>query len=80
MTAEERISQIGVEIRRYLAAHPQAADSATGIGQWWLAGLGFEATPMEVMCALEAMVARRELGVATLADGARLYSVHDAYH
>jgi hypothetical protein len=75
MTAEERISQIGVEIRRYLAAHPQAADSATGIGQWWLAGLKFEATPMDVQRALEVMVERGELSVATLADGARLYSV-----
>jgi hypothetical protein len=80
MTAEERISQIGVEIRRYLAAHPQAADSATGIGQWWLAGLEFEATPMDVQRALEAMVERGELSVATLADGARLYSVCTEKH
>ncbi len=36
MSGEERIETIAREIERYLADHPEAADSAEGIARWWL--------------------------------------------
>ncbi len=32
----EAVERILVEIRRYLAAHPSATDTAAGIMRWWL--------------------------------------------
>jgi hypothetical protein len=71
---EDRVQRLCEGIRSYLASHPLAADTPTGIRQWWLAGLGCGATDGEVKDALERLVAGREMRLTVLADGLVLYS------
>jgi hypothetical protein len=44
-------------ILRYLAMHPDAADSAIGIRQWWLQDQDVNPTPEELQDALNRLVA-----------------------
>ncbi len=44
-------------ILRYLAMHPDAADSAIGIRQWWLQDQDVNPTPGELQDALNRLVA-----------------------
>ena len=60
-------------IESHLAALPQAADSAEGVGRWWLAAQGIVATPQELEQALAQMVQQRRLRCVKLADGNTLY-------
>jgi hypothetical protein len=46
-------------ILRYLAMHPDAADSATGILQWWLKDQDIHPSPEELQEALDQLVAAR---------------------
>ncbi|MDB5970540.1 MAG: hypothetical protein JWQ90_2990 [Hydrocarboniphaga sp.] len=71
---ERRLAELSNAVLRYLAAHPNAADSAVGIRQWWLGDVGFKASAMELQAALDQMVARRQIRVSVLADGIELYS------
>ena len=34
---EDRIDRVAGDVVRYLAAHPDAADTVEGIARWWLA-------------------------------------------
>ena len=63
-----------MEIRRYLALHPDAADSPVGIRDWWLGDLdqGFSATDLAL--ALKQLVEEGALAVTPLAGGTELYS------
>jgi len=61
-------------IEAHLAAHPHAADSATGVARWWLGVRGIHATAAAVEAALAEMVAQQRLRHTTLADGSVLYS------
>ena len=47
--------RVAARITSYLAAHPQASDTAAGVHQWWLAGT--DATIQEVSAALEHLIA-----------------------
>ena len=58
-------------LRRYCAAHPNAADSVDGVRRWWLAD---PAIPLaDVEAALEALVKRGMLDVRRLPDGTGIY-------
>jgi hypothetical protein len=62
-------------VRRYLQVHADAADTPTGIRQWWLPDR-LRSTSLElVRLALEEMVANGELRYDTLLDSTRLYSL-----
>lgn len=50
---EDSAMQLADEIRDYLAAHPNAADSAEGIARWWLTRQRPSATLAGVVAALE---------------------------
>lgn len=61
-------------IVRYLAEHPDAADSAKGIARWWLAGHGQRDCIDEVREALERLRQRGVVTARTLPSGERIYS------
>jgi len=69
-----RVAQLCEAIRRYVASHPDAADSAVGIRDWWLGELGADASAYELRCALDMLVARGELARARLAGNVELYT------
>jgi hypothetical protein len=64
------------EIKRYLAAHPDAADTIDGLMQWWLPH-DCAALPREtVEQALALLVADGEIVSRTLVDGTVIYARH----
>lgn len=64
---------IAREILAYLSAHPQAADSADGIAQWWLAPPTNQCDPSEVVSVLGALAAQGLIAKITLREGQVLY-------
>lgn len=65
------------EIRAYLAAHPDAADSVEGIRQWWLPDSLAHVSLVVLRQALDRMVRRAELRRMRLPDGSDLYAAPD---
>jgi Fe2+ or Zn2+ uptake regulation protein len=72
--SHESLDVIVAAILRHVDAHPLAADSASGVAQWWLGPAHEKATREQVERALELLVARRQLRRVTLSDGTTLYS------
>ena len=64
---------VAAAIERYLASHPQAADSVDGIANWWLADQGFDRATIDA--ALDRMVAEGKLRVRLGADGQRRFGL-----
>lgn len=60
-------------IERYVAQHPGAADSATGIAQWWLPEMGIDASMDDVTQALEILVDRGVLESRPVPGGQPIY-------
>ena len=60
-------------IRRYLAAHPDAADSEQGVADWWLPVDRFETPLEEVRKALELLAQEGVVETQTLVDGRVIY-------
>lgn len=71
---EEATATVAGEIKRYLEAHPNAADSAEGIARWWLARQRFEEATEIVQRALEHLVAEGEVVKTVTGEGRILYS------
>lgn len=61
-------------LRRYLQAHPDAADSAAGIRQWWLPEHLRDVPLEEVEAAMAQLVASGEAQRNTLPDESALYT------
>ena len=61
--------QIVVEILRYLLGHPEAKDTAAGIGKWWKEADAPEWSPEEVEGALQWLVFRHWVLVRQTARG-----------
>ena len=70
---DQRIDDVAMEIGRYLRAHPDAADTAEGVRQWWLADSVAVAMAI-VDAALEKLIAQGTVRMRVLADGTRIYS------
>ena len=60
----------------YLCSHPDAKDTAEGIGRWWLRGEGIDADTESVRTALDDLVARRWLISVAEYSGLRLYRLN----
>lgn len=58
---EQAIEQVVQQIRAYLAARPQAADTLEGIHHWWINWAGGEESPAVTLAALERLVAGGKL-------------------
>jgi hypothetical protein len=56
-------------LERYLEQHPEAADSAPGVAQWWLPSVGVELPEAVVQQALEVLEARGQVLRTTLQGG-----------
>jgi Fe2+ or Zn2+ uptake regulation protein len=70
----DEVGSIAAEIERYLARHPNAADSADGIHRWWLP-TRFSEQPLEsVESALELLVDRGAVTKTVLEGGRVIYS------
>lgn len=66
-TDDDTIAQLAVEIERYLAAHPHAADSADGVLNWWLRRQRYEESLSKIQRALELLVQRGAVSKRVLA-------------
>jgi hypothetical protein len=65
-----------IAIKRHLASHPFAADTAEGIVASWLPPQGFEQAAEHIAAALEELVAEQWLGPNVLPDGNILYTAN----
>ena len=74
MDAHERTAELCECVRRYLAVHPDAADSLRGIRQWWLPAHLREVTLDELERALAQLIARGEVQRSTLPGAEALYA------
>lgn len=73
-SGEERRIALAEAIVRYLAEHPEAADTLVGIRQWWL-GREFPDVPdSDVSAVLADLVRFGRISRTRLADGTEIYS------
>jgi hypothetical protein len=70
----ERIARMCDGLRRYLDAHPGAADSLVGIRQWWLPPAFRNVALDELQQALARLVEAGEIRRSTLPDGSELFT------
>ena len=69
-----RIDAVAGEIRRYLDAHPDAADTVDGVLQWWLPAASAAVSREIVEHALDTLVAKGDIVRRTHADGTVIYA------
>lgn len=63
---EQAIEKAAQQIRTYLAARPQAADTLEGIHRWWIDWQDREESPEVTLAALERLAAGGELEARTV--------------
>jgi len=68
------VSVIAAEVERYLALHPDAADTAEGIVRWWLPERLADVTSEQMHRALALLVERGSVVRRRIADGQAVYS------
>ena len=71
--SEGEMTQLVLEIRRYLQDHPRAADSVEGIAAWWIAGAHKSGLDV-VESALEVLVGEGAMRKQVLPDGKTIYA------
>ena len=74
MDARKRTADLRDCVRRYLAAHPDAADSLPGIRQWWLPTRLREVRSDELEQALAQLVTCGEMQRRALPGAGELYA------
>jgi hypothetical protein len=68
------VAGIARAIERYLAKHPNAADSLEGIHRWWLLRQRYEESAQQVQEALEQLLREGVVSKRVLSDGQVLYA------
>jgi hypothetical protein len=71
--SEGEMTQLVLALRRYLQAHPRAADSVEGIAAWWIAGARRSGLDV-VESALEVLVGEGAMRKQVLPDGKTIYA------
>ncbi|MDQ8021931.1 MAG: hypothetical protein REI94_08840 [Moraxellaceae bacterium] len=71
--SDAHLVDVARAIQRYLAEHPGAADSETGIAEWWLPTLGVEAGVEVVRSALERLLASGHVEQIVVAGGQQIW-------
>ncbi len=74
MENHEELATLSRVILRYLDAHSDAADTAEGISQWWVARQRYEDSKAAVERALAELVQHTLVKRSTLGDGTVIYS------
>jgi len=77
MQSDNEITQLASEIVSYLDHHPQAADSAKGIAQWWLKRQRLSIAVDNVSLALELLCHEGKIKKNRSASGDVVYSRTD---
>jgi hypothetical protein len=73
---DARVDAVAGEIRRYLDAHPDAADTVDGVLQWWLPSPSASVGREIVEQALGVLVAAGRIARRVHADGTVIYGRH----
>lgn len=73
MNDDEAIRRLAGEITTYLAARPEAVDTAEGILRWWLPHLRIDATAENLERALRLLVDQGIVDRKELPDGRSVY-------
>jgi hypothetical protein len=71
---DHRTRALAAEVLRYVAQHPDAADTAEGIWRWWLPQGSAEYRESDVRAALEWLAERGALVRSRLPDGRELFA------
>lgn len=71
---DNAIGSLADEVERYLATHPNAADSVEGILRWWLPPGHADASAEQLKRALDLLVARGTVTERRMADGRSIYA------
>jgi hypothetical protein len=71
---DDRTRALAAELLRYVARHPDAADTAEGIWRWWLPQGTAEYRESDVRAALEWLAERGALVRSRLPDGRELFA------
>lgn len=74
----EDVTEIAAQIERYLATHPEAADSLGGITRWWLTRQRYEESAQQVMRAIESLVSAGKVETRTTVDGTVIYAARES--
>lgn len=61
-------------VARYIADHPNAADTVEGIRSWWIVADVRDASRAEVQAAVDSLVSHGTLSLIALPDGTPLYA------
>ena len=73
-SGEERRIALAEAIVKYLAEHPDAADTLVGIRQWWLGGGFPDVADSNVRAVLADLVRSGRISHTRLADGSEIFS------
>lgn len=68
MDMNNRVEMIASAIRRYLAGHPQAADTRDGIHRWWIDWGDEEESPELTAQALQLLADRGQMECVEIAN------------
>ncbi len=72
------VTEVETAILAYLAAHPDAADNALGVQQWWLPRRFADVSLRDVETALAAMTEQGSLTEIRLPDGSVIFAAGHA--
>jgi hypothetical protein len=73
-TDEDAVGAIASDIERYLAEHPDAADTVVGIQRWWLSRALADGPATSVMAALDRLVVCGVIVAVPMPDGRMVYA------